>query len=153
MVSVSAEAAIDAPPAVVYGLIADYRRGHPRILPSPYFQDLIVEQGSGVGAGTLIRYKARLGGVTRELRAQVTEPEPGRVLVETDLDTGVRSTFTVAPRDEGRGTHVTIATEFPPRGLRGWLEAMFARRLLPKIYALELANLARIAAEENRRAK
>jgi Polyketide cyclase / dehydrase and lipid transport len=146
VVRVSADAVVDAPPAVVYGLIADYRHGHPRILPEPYFQDIVVERG-GVGAGTAIRFKARLLGVTRELRATVTEPAPGSVLVETDPDTGVITTFTVTARDGGRASHVTIATDLPARGLRGRLEAMFARRLLPKIYALELQNIARVAAD------
>lgn len=144
MVSVCAEAVVDAPPAVVYALIADYRHGHPRIVPPEYFQDIVVERG-GVGAGTVIHFQARFFGVTRTLRAEVTEPSPGSVLVETDPGTGVRTTFTVEARDEGRAAHVSIATEFPARGLRGRLEAMFARRLLPKVYALELENLARVA--------
>jgi len=144
MVSVGADAVVDAPPEVVYGLIADYRHGHPRIVPAEYFQDIVVERG-GVGAGTAIRFKARLLGVTRLLRAEVTEPSPGSVLVETDPDTGVRTTFTVAARDGGRAAHVSIVTELPARGLRGRLEAMFARRLLPKVYALELENIARVA--------
>lgn len=45
---------IDAPPDRVYALIADYRSGHPRILPKAYFKELVVEQG-GVGAGTVVR--------------------------------------------------------------------------------------------------
>ena len=144
MVSVGADAVVDAPPEVVYGLIADYRHGHPRIVPAEYFQDIVVERG-GVGAGTAIRFKARLLGFTRVLRAEVTEPSPGSVLVETDPDTGVRTTFTVAARDGGRAAQVSIVTELPARGLRGRLEAMFARRLLPKVYALELENIARVA--------
>lgn len=147
MVKVSAEAEIDAPTSLVYGLIADYRSGHPRILPDPYFSDLVVVGGSGVGAGTVIRYKARFMGAARELHAEVTEPSPGRVLVETDPDTSVRTTFTVEPHREGRASRVIIETEFPSRGLRGWIEALFARRLLPKVYALELANLAKAAAD------
>jgi len=144
VVTISKEAAIEAPPRLVYDLIADYRNGHPQIIPPEYFHDLVVEKG-GYGADTVSRYKARLGGATRELRAEVTEPSPGRTLVETDPDSGVRTTFTVEPRDDGRTSHVSITTQFPVRGLRGWLEAQFARRLLPKIYSLELARLAKVA--------
>ncbi len=46
----SAERTIPAPAAAVYALLADYRDGHPRILP-PAFSDLTVLQG-GIGAGT-----------------------------------------------------------------------------------------------------
>jgi len=145
-VRVEAEALIAAPPEVVYGVVADYRNGHQRIVPKQYFPELIVERG-GVGAGTVIRFKMRLLGATREMRAEVTEPDPGRVLVETDLDGGTRSTFTVSPRDDGRASHVTIVTELPGRGLKGWMEAMVARSLLRKIYAEELDNLARVATE------
>ena len=42
---------IQAPAQQAYAIIADYRNGHPRILPRPYFVSLTVEQG-GVGAGT-----------------------------------------------------------------------------------------------------
>jgi len=51
--SVSASALIPAPAQKVCDLIADYRDGHPRILPKPYFVSMEVEQG-GYGAGTVI---------------------------------------------------------------------------------------------------
>ena len=50
----SAAADIDAPPHVLYDIIADYRVNHARILPRPPFESLNVEQG-GTGAGTVIR--------------------------------------------------------------------------------------------------
>src|SRR5712672_1477568 len=78
------------PPQAAYRVIADYRAGHPRIIPPRAFRDLTVERG-GVGAGTIIRFRMRIGGVEREYRATVTEPEPGRVLVETN-DSGEVST-------------------------------------------------------------
>jgi hypothetical protein len=46
-----------------------------------------VERG-GVGAGTVIRFRLRVFRRTRDFRAEITEPTPGRVLVETDLDHG-----------------------------------------------------------------
>ncbi len=42
--AVTASAHIDAPPDRVYGIIADYRAGHPSILPAP-FKNFVVEQG------------------------------------------------------------------------------------------------------------
>jgi hypothetical protein len=138
-------AAIDAPPAVVYGIIADYRRGHPSILPEKYFHGLDVESG-GVGAGTAIRFRMRAFGRTRESRAVVAEPEPGRVLTETIAEQGMVTTFTVDPLDGGARSAVEIATEWEVRGPRGWLERVMAPPFLRRVYAAELAKLARAAA-------
>ncbi len=74
---------MDAPADRVYAIIADYRNGHPHILPKQ-FRNLTVEQG-GVGAGTIIRFEVRVFGQTQHFRAVVSEPEPGRVLVEENL--------------------------------------------------------------------
>ena len=80
----------------VYSLIANYNDGHPRILPKQ-FSDLVVEQG-GIGAGTVIRFQMSILGKKQHFRAAITEPEPGHVLVETDLEpNGAVTTFTVNP--------------------------------------------------------
>ncbi|HET6374390.1 MAG TPA: SRPBCC family protein [Candidatus Polarisedimenticolia bacterium] len=134
---------VRAPARAVYALIADYRHGHPRMLPPQYFPKLDVERG-GTGAGTIIRFQVRLAGVTREIRAEITEPTPGQVLVETDLATGARTTFTVTA-DGGEACKVTIETEWDAKGLRGWVERMTAPRLLQRIYAEQLAMLAGVA--------
>ena len=70
--TVVASADIDAPPDRVYAIIADYRNGHPHILPRA-FRNLTVEKG-GVGAGTIIRFEVRALGQTQRFRAFVTEP-------------------------------------------------------------------------------
>ena len=44
-VTVEARATVRAPADRVYELIADYRAGHPRIVPPKYFQNLVVERG------------------------------------------------------------------------------------------------------------
>ena len=78
---------------------------------------------------------------------EVSEPEPGRVLAETDPASGVVSSFTVDPADGGRASHVTIATELPdPGGLTGALQRALTSRALRGIYEKELANLAAVAA-------
>jgi hypothetical protein len=140
--AISAVALIPAPPQQVYSIIADYRDGHPRILPKPHFVSSTVEQG-GVGAGTVIRFQMRLMGRIQTFRAAITEPEPGRVLVETDTQTGATTTFTVEPRDDGQHAEVTITTVTSVRkGLLGRLEARLTTRLLRPIYVQELAQLA-----------
>ncbi len=136
---------IDAPPATVYGIIADYRRGHPSILPEKYFRGLDVESGPGVGAGTAIRFRMRAFGRTRESRAVVAEPEPGRVLTETIAEQGMVTTFTVDPLDGGARSRVEIATAWSVPGLRGWLERLMAPPFLRRVYAAELAKLAEVA--------
>jgi hypothetical protein len=52
---------IPAPPARLYSIIADYRAGHPHILPERFFPGLEVERG-GVGAGTVIGFTIAVAG-------------------------------------------------------------------------------------------
>ncbi len=146
-IDVSSDAEVNAPPDVVYRIIADYENGHPRILPQKYFAGLVVEEG-GVGAGTRIRFTMKGMGQARTMRARVEEPEPGRVLLETDLQTGAKTTFTVEPIDGGHRSRVTIRTEWQPRGIGGLFERMFAPRLLRDAYAQELTNLHLVASTE-----
>src|SRR6266403_913529 len=93
---VTTSAIIPAPAKQLYAIIADYRNGHPHIIPKPYFTYLEVEQG-GIGAGTIIRFQMRVLGRTQNFRAVVTEPDPGRVLVETNNGGESVTTFTVDP--------------------------------------------------------
>jgi Polyketide cyclase / dehydrase and lipid transport len=143
--TISASAMIPARRERIYSLIADYRDGHPRILPRQ-FTNLVVEQG-GVGAGTVIRFQMSVFGKKQTFRAAVTEPEPGRVLVETDLDTnGAVTTFTVNPGTAPADSHVTISTQLPVRsGFPGFLERRLSTLLLRPMYVRELENLARVA--------
>jgi hypothetical protein len=143
---VKSSARVDAPADVVYGIIADYRNGHPHILPKQYFEWLEVEQG-GRGEGTVIRFQMRVLGQTRVLRAVVTEPEPGRVLVETDTGgVGPVTTFTVEPAESG--SHVTFSTELTSAGgPLGVLERFVLRRVLRRIFVRELEQLGRVAVE------
>lgn len=140
---ISATAEIAAPAERVYAILADYRNGHPHILPKPYFQGLRVVEG-GIGAGTVVEFSMRLLGSTRRFRATVSEPEPGRVLVETN-DDGAVTRFTVEPRGAAR-CRVTIATETTVRdGWPGKIEGWMTTRLLRPIYEKELAEIAAFA--------
>jgi hypothetical protein len=142
---VSASAEVKAPAEKVYAIIADYRHGHPQIVPRPPFGRIEVEQG-GFGAGTVIRFPIRVMGRTQICRAAITEPEPGRVVVETDLAIGAVTTFTVDPIEEGRKSRVTISTELQVRrGLLGMLERAVTTRFLRPVYIRELENLASLA--------
>jgi len=129
---------IGAPAERVYAIIADYRIGHPSILPSA-FRNFVVEQG-GRGQGTLTRFDVRAFGRTQSFRHEVLEPEPGRVLVERDRDLGSRTTFTVDPA--ASGSTVTIRTELTSRGgLGGRIERFLSTRFLKRLYREELEKL------------
>lgn len=144
---VSASALIPAPARKVYNLIADYRNGHPRILPRPYFVSLDVEQG-GYGEGTLINFQMKLMGRIQSFHSLITEPEPGHQLVETDLNTGAATTFSVEPRQNGQQAFVTITTTIDvPNGIMGKLQGWLTGQLLRPVYIKELDQLALVATE------
>ena len=139
---VTASARIAAAPALVYEVLADYRHGHRQILPKR-FSDLTVERG-GVGAGTIIRFRLRLGGRRRTFRVAITEPDPGRVLAETNLEGRVAvTTFTVTAEGAGEMSYVTIATVLPVRsGMLGAIERFLTSIVLQPLYREELRRLA-----------
>jgi Polyketide cyclase / dehydrase and lipid transport len=149
---VSHTARVHAPAAVAYRLIADYRTGHTRIVPPRYFSNIVVEEG-GYGAGTRIRYDATLLGTRSRLHAAIEEPQPGRVLVEREVDRGTVTTFNVVPAGDD-ACEVTISTEMPDTGgLRGLVERFVSRRMLPRIFREELARLDAAARADAKAAK
>ena len=148
--SLSASALIAVSVKSTYDLIANYRDGHPRILPKPYFVSLNVEQG-GYGAGTVINFQMKLLGRIQSFHAMITEPEPGRILVETNLNSGIVTTFTVDPRAGGQHCFVTITTTTEvPDGVAGKIQGWLTAQLLRPIYEKELRQLAAVAKEQDR---
>jgi len=135
-------ATIQAPAATLYDIIADYRDGHPRILPPRFFGTLTVIRG-GRGAGTRIRFEMKALGKTNIAEADITEPVPGRELREA-LASGIITTFLVEPVDASTA-RVTIDTRYRLPGVRGWFERVIAPRFLRKVYVAELVLLAREA--------
>ena len=143
-IAVSAEGTVEAPADTVYRYIADMREHHPRFLP-PAFSDFRVESG-GVGAGTILRYKLTAGGRTREYRTKIAEPEPGRVLTESDTGSSAVTTFTVSP--QGADSLVQISSAWDGAGgIGGLFERIFAPRVLRAIYTDELKRLDAYARE------
>jgi uncharacterized protein YndB with AHSA1/START domain len=137
-IHVTAERVIQAPPDQVYAYLVDMREHHPRFLP-PAFSDFEVESG-GVGAGTVTRFKLNAGGRTRSYRMQVGEPEPGRVMTESDTESTLVTTFTVDSADGG--SRVQIATTWEGAGgIGGFFERTFAPRVMKRLYADELERL------------
>ena len=127
---------------IVYQILADYTL-HPRILPS-YFTGLDILEG-GIGAGTRIKVFMNFMGAKRTLEMMVTEPYPGLILAETDVHTGLVTTFTVRPLHE-TCCDVTIATCWEQKpGLGGWLDRWTTPPVMRHIYRNELAILADFA--------
>ena len=98
------------------------------------------------GAGTVIRVELRVLGRPSSFRAVVTEPELGRVLVETN-DNGMTTTFLVESRAGGRHSFVTFTTTMSRSGVLGALEGWLVPRLMRPVYQRELAQLATVAGE------
>ncbi len=143
---VSYTARIDAPSKQVYDIISDYHVGHPSILP-PQFRNMMVVKG-GRGAGTMTEFEVRAFGRTQKIRHEVFEPEPGRVLMEKDLDSTATTRFILEPVVDG--TSVTILTDMPLKpGIAGRIEKWLSKRFLLGLYKAELAKLEDVASTRN----
>jgi hypothetical protein len=141
-IHVEASHVVDARPEEVHAVIADFRIAHPAILPKQ-FTALIVEEG-GFGAGTLLRGSVKMFGQEYPFRQRVSEPEPGRTMVEVDVDNGQLTKWTFEPLDGGARTRVTIASDFPPsKGIMSLLERLTRPPVTRALYNDELRILAR----------
>ena len=136
---------VAVPPAVVFACLADFAH-HAQFLP-PAFSNFSVVSG-GIGAGTLIRFTVTAGGRNRNYEMEVSEPEPGRVLVETDKNSSLVTTFTVDP--DATGARVTISTTWQSAatGVGGFFEKRFAPLAMAKIYQDELRRLEAYAKQQ-----
>jgi hypothetical protein len=123
-------------------VLKDYHHQHGQILPKEYFSDLQIDQG-GQGAGTVFRVKLRVMGREFTYHMAVTEPVPGRMLVETDQNSGTVTTFTVTPTADVRQSQVQIATEWEAKpGVAGAIERLMTGYFMRRIYRQELDQLA-----------
>jgi hypothetical protein len=103
-----------------------------------------VEEG-GIGAGTKIRFEMVMFGKAQQAQSVITEPEPGRVLVESTTDGLAVTSFIVEARDGGKAANVTISTDLKSQGLIGNAIIKF---LFKRIYREELELLAEFAAQK-----
>ena len=138
VIEVTAARTVNAPAEAVYGYIRDMHT-HPKFLP-PAFSDFHIESG-GVGTGSVTRFKVTAGGRTREYHMTVDEPEPGRVLRESDQSSSLITKFIVDPEVSGSSL-VQISTSWQGAGgIGGFFERTFAPRAMKAIYEDELARL------------
>ena len=138
VIEVTAERTVNAPAEVVYGYIRDMHT-HPKFLP-PAFSDFHIESG-GVGTGSVTRFKVTAGGRTREYHMTVDEPEPGRVLRESDQNSSLITKFIVDPAVAGASLVQISTTWQGAGGIGGFFEKTFAPLGLRKIQAEVLENL------------
>jgi Polyketide cyclase / dehydrase and lipid transport len=144
MITVVQEDDVSAPADLTYRLIADDAH-HQHFLPDGISDFQVIE--GGVGAGTLHRFKVAAGGRTREYLMRVDEPQPGRVLTETDQNSSLVTTFTVTPA--GDTCRVRIETQWNgASGIGGFFERMFAPRVMRRMYADELTRLDNYARDQ-----
>jgi hypothetical protein len=137
---------IVAPANRIYEIIADYHVGHPSILP-PQFRNFVVVKG-GRGAGTVTNFEVRAFGRTQKIRHEVFEPEPGRVLLEQDLDSTTTTRFILEPVEGA--TNVTILTHMPLKpGIAGLIEKWLSTRFLLGLYKVELGKLNDVATRQS----
>lgn len=142
LIHVEASHTINARPEAIYAVLADYRVGHPAILPKPYFGEITVTKG-GYGAGTEITFPVTIFGSTRIFDQIVSEPEPGRVLMETQRDGTITTRFIVDPVNGGAQSHVTISTDIQPSpGFAGMMERVMVPLFNRYLYNKELRQLA-----------
>jgi hypothetical protein len=136
---VSESVEIKSPPELVYKILVDYEKHHLQILPREYFKKIDIRSG-GIGAGTVLRIEMKILGATYVFSCQVSEPEPGQVIVESNLDGSGETTFLVEPIRNGAAALLTIETRFAtPFGLIGGLQGIVTCIMLRRIYRKELA--------------
>lgn len=150
MINVIASAVIDASPEAIWDVFSDYEVAHMAILPKPYFAGMDVLEG-GQGAGTVIDVHMDVFGNKKTYHMEVTEPEPGRLLAETDYNTGERTHFILEPLGNGRQTKVTIDSKFNVSpGFAGKFERLITPPITRHIFKKELANVAAYLEEQEK---
>lgn len=103
------EGRVHAAPHQILAFLRDYLAASVDDQPKGYFKDIEVEEG-GVGGGTVYHATIALHGIILNRLVAVSEPERN-VLVETDIYTGMRTTFSVRA---GIGcSWLRISTELP----------------------------------------
>jgi len=141
-VNVDYSTIINARPEDVYAVFRDYRVSHPAILPKPYFEYLTVHEG-GLGAGTKFTAGMNVFGTKSTFSATVSEPEPGRIILEKDDEERLKTFFIMDPVENGQKTHVTLRTAAQTSaGFKGIMERLTLPPILRMIYKKELANVA-----------
>ncbi|GCE27419.1 hypothetical protein KDA_29030 [Dictyobacter alpinus] len=134
------ERIINAQPEKVYAILSDYKVQRPKLL-TPNFFDYTVEKG-GKGSGTIISYLLRAANRERVYRMHVDEAVRGSVLTESDDNSSLITTWSLAPLNNGSKTRVRVTSEWDgATGVKGFFERTFAPLGLKRIYGSMLDSL------------
>ncbi|HEX2315170.1 MAG TPA: SRPBCC family protein [Thermomonospora sp.] len=137
-VTAVAQRPLGAAPEQVMTALADYRDTRPRMLTEHYGEYEVREGGQG--AGTVVHW--RLAATSKRVRdclLTVSAPRDG-VLVETDANSSMVTTWTVTPA--GGGSQVRVETTWKGAGgIGGFFERTFAPGGLKRIHDEQLAKL------------
>ncbi len=148
VILIERSALIEASSEIVYAILRDYEVGHPAILPEQFEKVEVISGGHG--AGTVIDVYMKVMGIRRKMNMLVEEPEPGRVLLETDTASGTKTFFIVEPTNNPTQCRLTLRTEaVPSRGVMGWVERRMLPKMLSEIYVKEIALLNAYAASKS----
>ena len=136
--------AVRAPGDVARGALADYTTTRPAVLPEQY-SEYRVDAG-GRGAGTRVHW--RLQATAKRVREQdvVVTEGPGGALVESDANSSMVTTWTVAAVDAAACTVRGRTTWTGAGGVGGFFELTFAPRGLARIQEAFLERLERAVA-------
>jgi hypothetical protein len=91
-------------------------------------------------------------GIEQAFYHRVSEPEPGRVLVEQDIDSvqNIITTFVVDPLENGQKAHVEISTTMNASvGLTGVVERIVVPLINSRLYRKELQLLEGVAQRQD----
>jgi hypothetical protein len=138
-VTVTARREIHAPVERVRAALADYQTTRPKIL-TEHYSDYQVQAG-GQGVGTRVHWK--LAATEKRVRDQLVEVSEtdGGVLVESDQNSSMVTTWTVQPADGGHSAVEVHTTWSGAGGIGGFSERTFAPPGLRRIYDGVLSNL------------
>ncbi|MEU9129743.1 SRPBCC family protein [Kitasatospora sp. NPDC048540] len=139
-VQATTERVYQATPERVYEALADYAVVRPRLLPAQYSEYEV--KAGGTGAGTQVHW--RLQATEKRVRDclfTVSAPSPEQ-LVETDANSTMVITWTVAAAGEGAARVTVDASWQGATGIGGFFERTFAPKGLNRIHDAVLAKLA-----------
>jgi len=139
LIKAESSAKIHTPSQTLYQFIADYKYGHPSILPEKHFSDFAVEKG-GYGKDTVVCFRFTLAGNSRKMRVIVDEPIPGKLITETELETGILTSFLFEPVGDDM-TILKITSEWKKEGFMGLIEKIFVPIMMKKVFEKQFENI------------
>ena len=137
-VKANAQRSIAASADTVRAALADYTATRQKLL-TENFSEYEVREG-GTGAGTTVHWK--LAATSKRMRdCLIAVTESDGALVESDQNSSMVTTWTVAPAGDAASTVSVETTWNGAGGIGGFFERTFAPAGLKRIYDAMLTNL------------